>query len=102
MSDGLPRLAINRRKVAINASVVKSDTNSKWTACELLKNLEDAKIVILAKKRSTGTDKAPKNHEGCLDRLIDHLKDANLKLLGKQASENNLTESGKMLINLEF
>ena len=32
MSDGQPRRAINRHRAAKNASLVKSETNSRWIA----------------------------------------------------------------------
>ena len=82
----------------LNSAIACIEGKAKLKAlCDLLRYLEDVKVEILAKKPSTGT---LKNHEGCLDRLIDHLRDASLNLLGEQASENNLTEVGKMLNNL--
>ena len=85
-------------KSAIVSIKKKAEHRALYT---LLRTLEDAKIEMLARKHSAGTDQALENHEGYLGRIIGHLKDKNLKLLEEQASDNKLTKIGDMLKNLD-
>ena len=85
-------------KSAIVSIKKKAEHRALYT---LLRNLEDAKIEMLARKHSAGTDQALENHEGYLGRIIGRLKDKNLKLLEEQASDNKLTKIGDMLKNLD-